>query len=31
MPIMLFDWMLYAGVAAVVIWILSAAIYVFRE
>jgi regulator of protease activity HflC (stomatin/prohibitin superfamily) len=31
MPIMLFDWLLYAGGAALVLWFLSAAIYIFRE
>jgi regulator of protease activity HflC (stomatin/prohibitin superfamily) len=31
MPIMLFDWMFYALGAVLVIWFLSAAIYIFRE
>jgi regulator of protease activity HflC (stomatin/prohibitin superfamily) len=31
MPIMIFDWILYAAGAVLVIWFLSAAIYIFRE
>jgi len=31
MSIMILDWILYAAGAAIVIWILSAAIYIFRE
>ena len=31
MPIMIFDWLLYGAGAILVVWILSAAIYIFRE
>jgi regulator of protease activity HflC (stomatin/prohibitin superfamily) len=31
MSIMVFDWILYASIAVLVLWFLSAAIYIFRE